>query len=71
MPVRPPHTPDRNAVAARLAEEYAGLVPPDVVHREVAAAERELRGQVPPGALEEMLHRLAAYRLRGWAVVRR
>lgn len=62
---------DRSDVTRRLAEEFAGLVPDDVVRLEVEIAARELRGQVPDGALAEMLHRLAAQRLRGWVVVRR
>ncbi|MDN5930516.1 MAG: hypothetical protein L0I24_05560 [Pseudonocardia sp.] len=71
MPDDDPPTSTRSAVARQLTEEFSGLVPADVVSREVADAARELRGQVPTGALEELLHRLAAYRLRGWAVARR
>ncbi|WP_300017427.1 hypothetical protein [Pseudonocardia sp.] len=71
MPVHDPPTTGRRGVTRALTEEFAGLVPPDVVGSEVAAAARELRGQVPEGSLDEMLHRLASYRLRGWAVVRR
>ncbi|GAA2570946.1 hypothetical protein [Pseudonocardia hydrocarbonoxydans] len=62
---------DRSDVTRRLTEEFTGLVPDDVVRLEVEIAARELRGQVPDGALAEMLHRLAAQRLRGWVVVRR
>lgn len=62
---------DRSDVTRRLTEEFSGLVPDDVVRLEVEIAARELRGQVPTGALAEMLHRLAAQRLRGWVVVRR
>ena len=54
----------RDAVARRLSVEFDGVLPCVIVEAEVAAAEAELRGQVPPGALDEMLHRLAGYRLR-------
>lgn len=53
----------RGALVDRLAEEMGGVLPRTVVEAEVAAAERELDGQVPAGALEEMLHRLVVYRL--------
>lgn len=66
-----PSTVDRSDVVRRLTEEFSDLVPADVVRREVSVAARELQGQVPAGAFAEMLHRLASYRLRGWAVVRR
>lgn len=55
-------------VAVRLAAQFAGVLPRRVVAAEVAAAERELRGQVPPAALAEMLHRLAEVRLHEHAV---
>lgn len=71
MPTHDLPVVDRSEVTRRLTEEFSGLVPADVVRREVAVAAKELRGQVPAGALAEMLHRLASYRLRGWAVVRR
>lgn len=70
MPVDDPPT-TRSAVARQLTEQFAGLLPADVVTREVADAVQELQGQIPTGSLAEMLHRLAAYRLRGWAVARR
>lgn len=71
MPVHDLPAFDRSEVTRRLTEEFAGLVPDDIVRLEVAIAARELRGQVPSGSLAEMLHRLAEHRLRGWAVVRR
>lgn len=49
----------------RLVRELHGRVPADTVAAEIDTAERELRGQVPAGALDEMVHRLVAYRLRG------
>jgi hypothetical protein len=52
------------AVTARLASEFGGAVPPALVAAVVRDAERDLRGQVVPGALGEMLHRLAAVRLQ-------
>lgn len=51
-------------VAGLLGREFAGVLPRTVVRHEVVVAERELRGQVPAGALEELMHRLAAQRLR-------
>lgn len=53
-----------HAVAAHLASEYAGTVPPGLVESVVRDAERDLRGQVVPGSLGEMLHHLAAFRLQ-------
>lgn len=54
----------RGGVADRLVAEFAGAVPPVVVRAVVEDAAAELRGQVPPGGLQEMLHRLAGQRLR-------
>jgi len=51
-------------VAEYLALEFDGLLSQVAVEAEVEAAELELRGQVPAGSLEEMLHRLAGQRLR-------
>ncbi|HXV92678.1 MAG TPA: hypothetical protein VD813_05230 [Pseudonocardia sp.] len=51
------------AVAVRLAADFDGVLPLGTVEAEVEAAERELRGQIPPGSLDEMLHRLAGQRL--------
>jgi hypothetical protein len=52
-----------DAVIAHMAAEYAGVVPTPLVVAVVRDAERDLRGQVVPAALGEMLHRLAAFRL--------
>ena len=52
-----------DAVTEYMASEYDGVVPPALVAVVVRDAERDLRGQVVPGALGEMLHRLAAFRL--------
>lgn len=54
----------RDAVARRLSVEFDGVLPSVIVEAEVATAEAELRGQVPPGSLDELLHHLAGYRLR-------
>jgi hypothetical protein len=56
--------PELVAVVDRLVEEYAAW-PREAVEAEVVAADRELRGQVPAGAMAEMLHRLVAARLDG------
>ncbi|QFZ19498.1 hypothetical protein [Saccharothrix syringae] len=47
----------------RLADEFKGLVPETVVTSTVLGARQDLEGQIQPGALAEMLHRLARYRL--------
>jgi hypothetical protein len=52
-----------DAVSEFLVSEYDGVVPPGLVAGVVRDAERDLRGQVVPEALGEMLHRLAAFRL--------
>jgi hypothetical protein len=57
------HDPDLVAVVDRLVSEFAGLRSRDAVEAEVEEADRELRGQVPQGAVPEMLHRLVAARL--------
>lgn len=53
----------RNAVAEELGTRFWGRLGPEVVLEEVATAEQELRGQVPVGAMSELVHRLAAFRL--------
>ena len=53
----------RPEVAEHLAAEFADEVPVSAVEEAVRMARRELRGQVPPGAMEEMVHRLAGHRL--------
>lgn len=53
-----------SAVDRELSAEFDGVLPRVIVEAEVAVAEAELLGQVPPGALDEMLHRLAGHRLR-------
>ena len=50
-------------VARHLSTTLAGKVAAPEVLATVRAAEQDLRGQVTPGALHEMLHQLAAYRL--------
>jgi hypothetical protein len=51
-------------VAEQLMAEFAGVLPVEVVEAAVRSAEQELRGQVPKDSLEELVHRLAGYRLR-------
>jgi hypothetical protein len=51
-------------VADRLAAEFEGVIPHALVDVEVGVAELELRGQVPAGSLDEMIHRLVEHRLR-------
>lgn len=58
-------------VADRLAMEFEGVHPQVAVDVEVGVAELELRGQVPAGSLDEMVHRLAAHRLRERAEAQR
>jgi hypothetical protein len=53
----------RSELTRLLSAEYDGLLSQTTVEAEVQAAEVELRGQVPPGSLDEMVHRLAGYRL--------
>jgi hypothetical protein len=59
-----PRAGGRSAVARQLSVEFDGVLPRGIVEAEVAAAEAELRGQVSPGSRDELLHRLAGYRLR-------
>jgi hypothetical protein len=56
--------PDCAAVVEHLLAEFGGDLPRSLVTAVVGAAERELRGQIAPGSLGELLHRLAAFRLR-------
>jgi hypothetical protein len=47
-----------------MTSEFGGAVPPTLVAAVVRDAERDLRGQIVPGALGGMLHRLVAVRLQ-------
>jgi hypothetical protein len=60
----PAPTTTAGELTEHLSEEFAAALPREVVEAEVAAAERELRGQVPEGAVAELLHRLVECRLR-------
>lgn len=51
------------AVALALEWEFRDRLPRGSVAAVLAAARRDLEGQVPPASLGEMLHRLASYRL--------
>ncbi|GAA2565189.1 hypothetical protein [Pseudonocardia hydrocarbonoxydans] len=64
MPVHLERHGGVDRVAGLLGAEFAGVLPPTVVRHEVGVAQRELSGQVPAGAFEELMHRLAAQRLR-------
>jgi hypothetical protein len=55
---------DRSAICTDLAAEFAGLLPRSSVETEVRVAAAELAGQVPDGAVGELLHRLVECRLR-------
>jgi hypothetical protein len=46
-----------------LAAEFNGVLPRAIVSRTVLRAHQDLDGQIVPGALAEMLHRLARHRL--------
>lgn len=50
-------------VAQRLMAEFDGILPKRQVARTVLQAVADLDGQVPPGALPQMLHQLAHHRL--------
>lgn len=50
-------------VAQQLTSDYSGEVPKSTVRTIVAGADADLAGQVPRGALPELLHRLAGERL--------
>ena len=55
--------PTRAVIARQLAQEFDGLSPA-AVEAEVEEAAAELRGQVSAGSFDELVHRLAGYRLR-------
>ncbi|GAB2780864.1 hypothetical protein [Amycolatopsis magusensis] len=57
-------------VVRELAGEFA-TVPPSGIVGTVVAAKRDLDGQIVPEAMEEMLHRLAQFRLTRWDVAGR
>lgn len=50
-------------LAGQLAREFGETVPRADIEEVVRVARRDLDGQVPPEALDELLHRLAHYRL--------
>jgi hypothetical protein len=51
------------AIAERLSLEFEAVLPPSAVHTTLAGAERDLAGQIAPEAWDEMVYRLAQYRL--------
>ncbi len=64
MPTKLAANDGRRSVVDLLTAQFAGVLPGAAVIDEVALAERDLAGQVPAGALEELTHRLAGQRLR-------
>jgi hypothetical protein len=50
-------------VAEQLAREFGETVTRTDIDEVVRVARRDLDGQVPPHSLDELLHRLAHYRL--------
>lgn len=52
------------AVCADLTREFVELLPRTVVEAEIRLAREELSGQVPDGAVGELLHRLVECRLQ-------
>jgi hypothetical protein len=50
-------------VSKQLLARFGDTIGPLAILREIATAESELRGQVPPAAMSEFVHRLAAIRL--------
>lgn len=60
---RTPHVTSVVEVTEELMTEFEGRVPLGAVSVEVLQARRQLDGQVPSGALPELLHRLARHRL--------
>ncbi len=64
MPVDVERSGGADRVAGLLDVEFAGVLPGTVIRHEVGVAARELSGQVPAGAFEELMHRLAGQRLR-------
>jgi hypothetical protein len=60
----PPRAGMRAGTARRPALEFDGVLPSAAVEATVEQAAAELRGQVPPGSVDELVHRLAAHRLR-------
>lgn len=54
----------RPGVAEQLVAEFAGSLPAAAVAEAVRTAREELSGQVPPAAMDELVHRLVGHRLR-------
>lgn len=55
--------PRDRVLAERLYLEFEAAVPPSAVYNTLAAAEHDLIGQIAPEAWDEMVYRLARYRL--------
>ncbi|HEX5406925.1 MAG TPA: hypothetical protein VFX16_32015 [Pseudonocardiaceae bacterium] len=55
--------PRDQAIAERLTLEFEPSLPPTVVRHTLVEAGRDLAGQIAPEAWDEMVYRLAQYRL--------
>ncbi|HVV24913.1 MAG TPA: hypothetical protein VHF06_36115 [Pseudonocardiaceae bacterium] len=55
--------PRDRAIAERLYLEFEAALPPSVVYSTLVAAEHDLDGQIAAEAWDEMVYRLARYRL--------
>lgn len=51
------------ATAEQLYVEFGAALPPSLIHATLAEAEHDLAGQVAPEARDELVYRLAQYRL--------
>lgn len=51
------------ATDEQLCLEFGGALPPSVIYATLAGAEHDLTGQIAPEAWDEMVYRLAQYRL--------
>jgi hypothetical protein len=66
-----PQTPEHiSLVVEQLTDELGATVPRSSIEDIVRTASQDLEGQVLPSSLEEMLHRLAHYRLTRTSPVR-
>lgn len=52
-----------SAAADQLCFEFGGALSPSVICTTLAGAEHDLTGQIAPEAWDEMVYRLAQYRL--------
>ncbi|GEL23044.1 hypothetical protein PSU4_19980 [Pseudonocardia sulfidoxydans NBRC 16205] len=64
MAIAPPAVTGLQRLITDLADEFDGRVTRTGVRAEVLGAVQDLEGQTAPGAVEELAHRLARYRLQ-------